>query len=155
MYGSVNCRGQIPIFSPSLASIQCSSTRLMTVRMSPCKPELSKRHRESNELKQSAEKVRGREPTGKNKNRMPGACNRDRSPWRLSTQLRNSPSPVFFLQHVTSTLLVSAGLVLSAQAQNHLTIRIKNLKKSRVQVCFNGKHTSTEALYNCLRNLQG
>lgn len=35
---SVNCWGQIPTLSPSLASIQCSSTRLMTVRMSPCKP---------------------------------------------------------------------------------------------------------------------
>lgn len=34
---SVNCRGQIPILSPSLASIQCSSTLLMTVRMSPCR----------------------------------------------------------------------------------------------------------------------
>lgn len=44
---SVNCRGQTPTFSPSLASIQCSSTRLMTVRMSPCKPELSNRDTES------------------------------------------------------------------------------------------------------------
>ena len=37
---SVNCRGQTPTLSPNLASIQCSSRRLMTVRMSPCEAEL-------------------------------------------------------------------------------------------------------------------
>lgn len=53
---SVNCRGQTPTFSPSLASIQCSSTRLMTVRMSPCKPELSNRETERTELRMSVGK---------------------------------------------------------------------------------------------------
>lgn len=37
---SVNCRGQTPTLSPDLASIQFSSRRRMTVRMSPCEPEL-------------------------------------------------------------------------------------------------------------------
>ena len=53
---SVNCWGQIPTLSPSLASIQCSSTRRMTVRMSPCKPELSKGHTERTQLREKVMK---------------------------------------------------------------------------------------------------
>lgn len=67
---SVNCRGQTPTFSPSLASIQCSSTRLMTVRMSPCKPELSNRDTES---VRKDEKQINRWNKKIKKTRMPGA----------------------------------------------------------------------------------
>lgn len=140
---SVNCRGQTPTFSPSLASIQCSSTRLMTVRMSPCKPELSNRDTES--VRKDEKQIN--RWNKKTKTRMPGAwvC----SPWRLSTQLWNSLSPEFILQHVTSTPFMSAGPVLSAVSscsENHLTICIKTEKKSRALVCFNGANRSTVAL---------
>lgn len=68
---SVNCSGQNPTFSPSLASIQFSSTRLMKVRMSPCM-----KHKINNRLKTTHK-------TGHKMDLTECACPRD---WALSSE---------------------------------------------------------------------
>lgn len=95
---SVNCRGQTPTFSPSLASIQCSSRRLTTVRTSPCTPQMSNTHTEVN-----LEGVEGKGEAQINHWRNKKKVQVQES---VCTQLRSSE---FVLGHVTSTPFVSAG----------------------------------------------
>lgn len=98
---SVNCWGQIPTLSPSLASIQCSSTRRMTVTMSPCKPDTQR----VLQFEEAVKRWEAETHLGERK-RMAGGENRVCSPWKLNTQLRNCPSSVSVLQHVTSARCV-------------------------------------------------
>lgn len=134
----MNCRGQIPTFSPSLASIQCSSKRLMTVRTSPCKTQIINRPKTS--FGGSGKKVRGLKPAEKT-NKLDARCFQQ-SALALKTEHSESlyVTPAACDIHC---LCVSRPGPFYGQphSKNHLTICIKASK----QVCFNGEHTSTEA----------
>lgn len=98
---SVNCRGQTPTVSPNLASIQCSSRRLMTVRRSPCEAQLRAQRG------QKAASVRKGEP----QNKVDQRRNAGRA---VLTEERALSSQSSILQHLTSTLFMTEGPVLSA-----------------------------------------
>lgn len=130
---SVNCRGQTPTLSPDLASIQFSSRRLMTVRMSPCEPEL-RAQAEQNPASVRKGELHIKWTKGETQDADLAVLSKEGA---LSSQS-------FILQHMTSTPFMSEGPILSTAIWPSV-LKLEK-KKTTAQVCFNGEDRSTVAL---------